>query len=134
MQTGPHRAQVHAGAALHDDKGNLIGLQAKETPRVVEIGSNQASRAKKLLPAHDANNIRIQAVDLNAALTEVIKLFEQAHQEVEIKAALETKLPIFEFDRDQIKRVVINLMDNAVAALTQQPANGKPKPRRAKAG
>ena len=27
-------------------------------------------------------------------------------------------MPIFEFDRDQIKRVIINLFDNAVAALS----------------
>ena len=59
--------------------------------------------------------------DLNAALTEVIKLFEQGHQGLEFKAELEIKLPIFEFDRDQIKRVVINLIDNAVSALSGRP-------------
>jgi two-component system nitrogen regulation sensor histidine kinase NtrY len=34
---------------------------------------------------------------------------------------LEAKLPVFEFDRDQIKRVIINLFDNAVAALQDLP-------------
>jgi two-component system nitrogen regulation sensor histidine kinase NtrY len=60
--------------------------------------------------------------DLNAALVEVVKLFEQAHQGIEFRTDLESKLPIFEFDRDQIKRVVINLIDNAVSALSGQPA------------
>lgn len=55
--------------------------------------------------------------DLNAALGEVIKLYEQAHPQIRFKATLETKLPVFEFDRDQIKRVTINLLDNACAAL-----------------
>ncbi len=60
--------------------------------------------------------------DLKGALREVVALFRQAHPEIEIKTRMEEQLPIFEFDRDQIKRVVINLFDNAVAAL-QEIAN-----------
>jgi len=55
--------------------------------------------------------------DLNLAVREVTSLYEQAHPDIRIESSLETKLPIFEFDRDLIKRVVINLLDNAVAAL-----------------
>ncbi len=56
--------------------------------------------------------------DLNLVLNEVIALFQQAHPEIHFKTRLESKLPIFEFDRDQIKRVMINLFDNAVGALS----------------
>ncbi len=56
--------------------------------------------------------------DLNEAIGEVVRLFQQAHPEIAFKIDFEPKLPIFEFDRDQIKRIVINLFDNAVAALT----------------
>lgn len=55
--------------------------------------------------------------DLNRALSEVIALYRQAHSEVIIIDRLEEKTPIFDFDRDQIKRVMINLFDNAIAAL-----------------
>jgi two-component system nitrogen regulation sensor histidine kinase NtrY len=55
--------------------------------------------------------------DLNSAVREVVSLFEQAHSEIHFKVTAESKLPIFDFDRDQIKRVIINLLDNAVAAL-----------------
>jgi two-component system nitrogen regulation sensor histidine kinase NtrY len=55
--------------------------------------------------------------DINVALSEVLSLYVQAHSEVEFKVDLDRKVPTFEFDRDQIKRVVINLLDNAVAAL-----------------
>ncbi len=55
--------------------------------------------------------------DLNSALKEVITLFQQAHPEIVMSGEFENKLPIFEFDRDQIKRVIINLFDNAVAAI-----------------
>jgi two-component system nitrogen regulation sensor histidine kinase NtrY len=59
--------------------------------------------------------------DLNAALNEVITLYRQAHSEIHFSSELEVKMPIFEFDRDQIKRVIINLFDNAVAALSCLP-------------
>lgn len=55
--------------------------------------------------------------DLNEALKEVSALFRQAHPDVSIVYKPETRMPIFEFDRDQIKRVLINLLDNAVSAV-----------------
>jgi two-component system nitrogen regulation sensor histidine kinase NtrY len=64
--------------------------------------------------------------DLNQALKEVVSLFEQAHPGIGFKLEGESRLPVFEFDRDQVKRVVINLLDNAVAALASIPLN---KPR-----
>jgi two-component system nitrogen regulation sensor histidine kinase NtrY len=57
--------------------------------------------------------------DLNLALREVVALFQQAHPEIQMIHKVENLLPIFEFDRDQIKRVMINLFDNAVAALAE---------------
>jgi two-component system, NtrC family, nitrogen regulation sensor histidine kinase NtrY len=63
--------------------------------------------------------------DLNAALGEVASLYQQAHPDISFKVALEPKLPVFEFDRDQIKRVVINLFDNAVAALKNGAARAR---------
>ena len=59
--------------------------------------------------------------DLNAAIKEVTALFQQAHPQVLVKFGAEPRLPIFDFDRDQIKRVIINLFDNAVSALAEGP-------------
>jgi two-component system, NtrC family, nitrogen regulation sensor histidine kinase NtrY len=59
--------------------------------------------------------------DLNQVIGEVITLFQQAHSEIYIQVRLENKLPIFDFDRDQIKRVMINLFDNAISAVSSQP-------------
>lgn len=64
--------------------------------------------------------------DLNQALNEVVVLYQQAHLDIQIKSKLENKMPVFEFDRDQIKRVMINLFDNAVAALNSG-SPGRPK-------
>jgi len=65
--------------------------------------------------------------DLNAAIREVHTLYVQAHPSVSICFEPDTNLPIFEFDRDQMKRVLINLMDNAVAALEPSSNSGESK-------
>lgn len=55
--------------------------------------------------------------NLNAVLKEVVSLYSQAHPQVSFRLSLEEKLPVFEFDRDQMKRVFINLVDNSLAAI-----------------
>ncbi len=60
---------------------------------------------------------------LNKIIQETLQLYQQAHAEIEFKVSLHAQVPIFEFDRDQVKRVLINLVDNAVAALGEAPAS-----------
>lgn len=59
--------------------------------------------------------------DLSKVLREVVKLYEQGHGDILFELSSDSRIPIFDFDRDQIKRVVINLFDNAVAALKSLP-------------
>lgn len=54
---------------------------------------------------------------LNAAIHDIVELYKTAHREVRIAFDPDSQLPDFQFDPDQIKRVVINLLDNAVAAV-----------------
>lgn len=54
---------------------------------------------------------------LNEALNEVVQLYSAAHPGLEFVFKQESRIPVFSFDRDQIKRVIINLIDNAVAAI-----------------
>jgi len=65
--------------------------------------------------------------DLNRVIDEVVALYSQAHPAIEFLTTLEKKLPQFDFDRDQIKRVIINLFNNAVSAITSasETATGK---------
>lgn len=63
-----------------------------------------------------------QPNDLNLVIGEVVALFQQAHSEIQIQVSFERYLPVFDFDRDQIKRVMINLFDNSIAALKELPA------------
>jgi two-component system nitrogen regulation sensor histidine kinase NtrY len=61
---------------------------------------------------------------LNRAIREVVSLYQQAHPSISLEIEADERMPVFEFDRDQVKRVLINLLDNAVAALSD--AEGRP--------
>ena len=54
---------------------------------------------------------------LNDVLNEALVLFQEGHKDIEFRLQLDASLPEFSLDREQIKRVVINLLDNAVAAV-----------------
>ncbi len=57
---------------------------------------------------------------LNDVLREVVTLYQNAHRDVEIIAELDDVLPNLKFDREQIKRVLVNLCDNGIQAMNQK--------------
>jgi two-component system nitrogen regulation sensor histidine kinase NtrY len=57
---------------------------------------------------------------LHAVLQDVILLYSAAHRDIEFLAMLDEKLPWIMIDREQMKRVFVNIFDNAVQAM-----NGK---------
>ncbi|MFZ5775584.1 MAG: sensor histidine kinase [Thermodesulfobacteriota bacterium] len=54
--------------------------------------------------------------DLSAMVGDVFGLYREAHKDRVFELRQEGEMPSFPFDRTQIKRVLINLLDNAVAA------------------
>jgi len=57
---------------------------------------------------------------LHDVLQEVVTLYQGAHRDVEFVTRLDEPLPPIMMDREQIRRVFVNLLDNAVQAM-----NGK---------
>ncbi|GFO54273.1 PAS domain-containing sensor histidine kinase [Geomonas sp. Red276] len=55
--------------------------------------------------------------DLNELLREALTLYVEAHRHIRFTLKADPGLPKIMLDRDQIKRVLINLLDNAVAAI-----------------
>lgn len=55
--------------------------------------------------------------DLNLILTETLSMYREAHNNINIDLVIEQENIRFNFDRDQIKRVIINLLDNAVSSI-----------------
>lgn len=58
--------------------------------------------------------------DLNALIQEVLILYQESHKNIEFSFLADSKIPKFPLDPEQIKRVMINLLDNAVAAIESQ--------------
>jgi len=56
--------------------------------------------------------------DLNGIISEVVILYSEAHKSIRFIAEKNESLPQIMLDPEQIKRVFINLLDNAVAAIT----------------
>jgi two-component system nitrogen regulation sensor histidine kinase NtrY len=54
---------------------------------------------------------------LNDLIQETLKLYLSAHPEIHFITRLETRLPVINLDRDQMKRVLMNLIDNGIAAI-----------------
>lgn len=61
---------------------------------------------------------------LNRAVEDSLGLFRQAHSHVQFVVDLDAQLPDFKFDPDQIRRVLVNLIDNSIAASQKE---GQPR-------
>lgn len=64
--------------------------------------------------------------DLNALAQETIALLGAAHRDIEFAWHPDKSLPLLELDREGMKRVLRNLLDNAVAAC-REATNGVPE-------
>ncbi|HBA71920.1 MAG: PAS domain-containing sensor histidine kinase [Geobacteraceae bacterium GWC2_55_20] len=57
--------------------------------------------------------------DINALIRETLTLYQEAHRGVTFAFVEDELMPKLTIDRDQIKRVIINVLENAVAAMEE---------------
>ncbi|MGH7822931.1 MAG: sensor histidine kinase [Candidatus Binatia bacterium] len=62
--------------------------------------------------------------DLNAIVEEAVVLFREGHREIQFELRTDPALPPLMLDREGIKRAVINMLDNAVAACGNGSSRG----------
>jgi len=60
--------------------------------------------------------------NLNEIIAEAATLYSEAHRQIQFSSNLEAGIPELRLDRDQIKRVLINLLENAVASIKENGA------------
>lgn len=58
--------------------------------------------------------------DLNAVVAEAVTLFVDAHKDIAFEFSPAENLPRFNLDAEQINRVMVNLLDNAVASINRK--------------
>jgi len=95
---------------VFDECTGMIIKSVDELKTLVDEFSNFA-RMPAIQPA--ANN-------LNDIIAEALTLYQEAHRRIAFSFRPDESIPVFPLDRDQIKRVLINLLDNAVAAVGEE--------------
>jgi len=63
--------------------------------------------------------------DLNRLVEETLVLFREGHPAITFRLAAASNVPVLELGRDGVKRAIINLLDNAVAACAAVPWPGR---------
>ncbi|MCC6954543.1 MAG: PAS domain-containing protein [Deltaproteobacteria bacterium] len=79
-----------------------------ETLRVLVNEFSRFARMPKSQPA---------PMDLNTLVRETVRVFQDGNPEIQFVAELDGMLPVVELDREQMSRVLLNLLANAVAAV-----------------
>lgn len=114
IQLSAQRLKKKYGKKLGETDGkvfeectNMIINQVDELKRLVNEFSSYAR-----MPAPDpAPN------DLNQIIEESVSLYRESHREVRIVFSGSEEMPLFNVDREQMKRAMINLLDNALDAI-----------------
>ena len=96
---------THERGLLDECTRTIIG-QVDQLKRLVNEFSTFAR-----LPAAE-----VTPQDLNDVVEEAFVLFRDGHPDIRFILATDPSVPMVEIDRDAIKRAIINLLDNAVAA------------------
>jgi len=55
--------------------------------------------------------------DLNKVVRESVSLFKESQKNISFKLTERNKIPIFDLDKDQMQRAIVNILDNAVDAI-----------------
>ena len=94
--------------SIFDQCTHTIIKQVDELKRLVSEFS-QFARMPKIQQA---------AANLCQVVRETLFLYQEAHKEITFTCRETEPIPVFSFDAEQIKRCLINLLDNAVAVLS----------------
>lgn len=100
---------------VFDECTRTIIRQVEELKRLV----NEFSMFARL-PA-----LELTPQDLNAVVEEAVVLYREAHPEIRFELRLAPALPQVALDREAMKRALINMLDNAVAACRDVPEGGR---------
>ena len=93
------------GGVLEECTGTIIG-EVEGLRRLVDEFSRFA-RMPSLSP---------KPTDLRRLVEGVVALYGETHPAIALRAELDADLPVLEIDADQLKRALLNLVDNAVEA------------------
>ncbi len=113
IQLSAQRLQRKYGDKLGDDAAVLQECTKTIIDQVHGLKNlvNEFSRFARMPMTTPASN------DLNEVVTGAVALFQDAHKDISFLLQPDPEIPSLNLDAEQIKRVMINLLDNAIAAV-----------------
>lgn len=102
--------QFEGDDKVFDECTQMIITQVDELKNLVNEFSNFAR-----MPATNPTPCK-----LNELIDETLVLYQEGHKDLNFRFVKEDELPMVNLDREQFKRVMINLLENAVAASDNQ--------------
>jgi two-component system nitrogen regulation sensor histidine kinase NtrY len=103
--------QFAQDGAVFDECTKTIINQVEELKNLV----NEFSSFARMPAANPTPN------NLNEIIREAMVLYEEGHKQIQFAFEPDEKIPLSSLDKDQMKRVMVNLLDNAVAAIEAVP-------------
>jgi len=114
IQLSAQRLRKRYGKKLEGDDSKvfhecteMIIKQVEELKRLV----NEFSNFARMPAANPAPG------DIREIISEAMSLYKEAHRDVKFAFKDHKGVPVFNLDREQMKRVMINLLDNAIEAI-----------------
>ena len=97
---------------LHEDSSVLDHCTRTIIDQVEQLKNmvNEFSKFARMPAANPVPN------NLNVLVGEVVDLYRQGHEKIAFSFLPDQSVPIFDLDKEQMKRVMVNLLDNAVTA------------------
>jgi two-component system nitrogen regulation sensor histidine kinase NtrY len=102
-------SQFAQDGAVFDECTQTIITQVEELKNLV----NEFYSFARMPAAKPAPN------NLNEIIREALVLYEEGHKPIRFAFHPDERIPIFNLDKEQIKRVIVNLLENAVAAVAE---------------
>ncbi len=102
--------KFHDDGQIFDECTTTIIKQVDELKTLV----NEFSSFARMPASNPSPN------DLNEIVKETVSLYKAGTRKVSFEALTDSRLPVLSIDRDQIKRVLINLIDNALSAIGEE--------------
>ena len=96
--------------SIFDEATNVIVTEVNSLKRMVDEFSKFAR-----MPAP-----QMARQSLHDVIRDVVSLYRAAHRDVECIVDLDETLPPLNFDREQLNRVFVNLLDNGIQAMNQK--------------
>ncbi len=116
VQLSAQRLQKKYGERLSDD-GAIFHECTKTIIDQVELLKNLVNAFSRYAQLPVTNPV---LSDLNEVVGDSVILFQDAHKDIHFNYQKENDIPKLNLDSEQIKRVMVNLLDNAVAAINKQ--------------